>query len=143
MKRLTIIFLSISCLIAGCNLTDKSDFNDISVDMIDPEHPPVFEFETLAHDFGNVAKGEKLTFAFEFKNVGESPLLIHSATPSCNCTVLKNWPRQPIAPGESGTITAQFEGKYDGSNTKTISVAANTIPNITKLTLNASVVGAK
>ena len=118
MKNYLVVFAIVALLFSSCNLTDKSDINEISVELVDPENPPVFVFETMSHNFGNVAKGEKLTYTFKFTNEGKSPLLIHSATPSCNCTVLKNWPREPILPGESGEITAQFEGKYNGSNTK-------------------------
>ena len=130
-----------SVLFFGCNLTDQNHQYNISVDLIDPEHPPVFEFEELKHDFGNIAMGEKLTYSFEFKNIGDSPLLIHTVQPSCHCTVLKDWPKEPIPPGGTGAITAQFEGKFEGSNTKSISIMANTKPNLTRLVLTASVVG--
>ncbi len=145
MRNAFIILSVLLFSVGGCQLTDQHDNqNEITVDMIDPEHPPVMVFESLQHDFGNVALGEKLIHTFKFKNEGESALLIHSVTPSCNCTVLKNWPREPLQPGESGEITAQFEGKYAGANVKTISIVANTRPsNVTKLTLTAKVVGAE
>ena len=138
-----ILYILTCFVFLSCNLTDQNHQNNITVDLIDPEHPPVFEFDDLSHDFGDVAMGEKLTHVFHFKNVGESPLLIHSVQPSCHCTVLKDWPKQPIPPGDSGTITAQFEGKFAGLNSKSISIIANTTPNLTRLLLTASVVGAK
>ena len=135
-------YCSIAISLLGCNLTDQNHQYNISVDLIDPENPPIFQFDELDYDFGNIAMGEKLTHSFEFKNVGESPLLIHTVQPSCHCTVLKDWPKEPIPPGGSGAITAQFEGKFEGSNTKSISIMANTKPNLTRLILTASVVGA-
>ena len=138
-----ILYILTCFVLLSCNLTDQNHQNNITVDLIDPEHPPVFEFDDLSHAFGDVAMGEKLTHVFHFQNVGESPLLIHSVQPSCHCTVLKDWPKQPILPGDSGTITAQFEGKFAGSNSKSISIIANTTPNLTRLLLTASVVGAK
>ena len=135
------IYILAFLFLSACNLTDQSDTNEITVDMIDPENPPVMEFDDLLHDFGSVAMGEKLTHTFKFTNTGKSPLLIHSVQPSCHCTVMKDWPREPVAPGEKGEITAQFEGKFEGSNTKSISIVANTVPNVTKLTLTASVAG--
>jgi hypothetical protein len=138
-----ILYMLICTVLLSCNLTDQNHQHNITVDLIDPEHPPIFEFDALSHDFGNVALGEKLTHVFQFKNTGESPLLIHSVQPSCHCTVLKDWPKEPIPPGETGAITAQFEGKYAGSNSKSISIMANTDPNLTRLILTASVVGEK
>ena len=130
-------------ILASCQLTDYEEGAiEITPDLIDPENPPKMVFESTSHDFGKVAMGEKLTHTFKFVNEGESPLLIQAVTPSCHCTVMKNWPRDPIAPGESGEITAQFEGKFAGSNSKSISIVANTTPNVTTLMLTASVVGA-
>jgi hypothetical protein len=138
------LFISlIIILVSSCNLTDYDGGNEITVDMIDPENPPVMVFESKSHDFGNVAMGEKLTHSFKFTNEGESPLLIHSVQPSCHCTVMKDWPHDPVPPGESGLITAQFEGKFAGSNSKSIAIMANTEISLTRLTLTATVVGAE
>src|SRR5207248_7457492 len=38
-------------------------------------------------DFGTVAKGEKLDWAFQIKNTGTTDLQIISAKPGCGCTV--------------------------------------------------------
>lgn len=140
MKYLLII-LPLVLAFTACNVTDKDDALPITADMIDPENPPVLSFKSAKHDFGDVAMGEKLTHTFEFQNTGESALVIHTVKPSCHCTVMKDWPRKPIQPGETGTITAQFEGKFTGTNNKYISVIANTTPNLTKLFLTANVVG--
>lgn len=142
MKALVYIF-AITVVLVSCNVTDKDDALPITADMIDPENPPVISFKSMTHDFGDVAMGQKLTHTFEFKNTGESPLLIHSVKPSCHCTVLQDWSKKPIKPGETGSITAQFEGKFAGKNNKYISVVANTSPNTTQLNLTANVVGGK
>lgn len=142
MKQLALTLLVLLTIsMVSCNVTDKDDAYPITADMIDPENPPVISFKSLTHDFGDVAMGQKLTHTFEFKNTGESPLLIHSVKPSCHCTVLQDWSKEPIPPGETGTITAQFEGKFSGTNNKYISVVANTRPNVTQLNLTANVVG--
>ena len=139
MKILTILFVALIAF--GCNVTDKDDVLPITADMIDAEFPAVMSFKSLEHDFGDVAFGQKLNFSFEFQNTGESPLVIHSVKPSCHCTVMKDWPREPVRPGETGIITAQFEGKFTGTNNKYISIMANTAPTNTTLFLTANVVG--
>lgn len=143
MKNYIIIAL-LAVMATSCQLTDyEEEPIEITSDMIDPEHPPVMVFEEMTHEFGNVAMGEKLTHTFTFTNEGESPLLIHSIQPSCHCTVMKDWPKNPVPPGEKGEITAQFEGKFAGANTKSIAIMANTDPSLTRLTLTATVVGAE
>ena len=47
----------------------------------------IIEFETLEHNFGDIMEGEKLTYAFKFKNTGKSDLVITSVSSTCGCTV--------------------------------------------------------
>ena len=140
---MTIKYLSISLLallsFGSCQLTDKNQSNTeyLSTDNIvntntgtgevDPDKAPVIEWSETKYDFGEVSQGEVVKHVFTFKNVGGSPLLITSVKPSCSCTVIDNWPKEPLAPGEGGEIVVEFdtEGKK-GNITKTVSVVANT-----------------
>ncbi|MCO5233586.1 MAG: DUF1573 domain-containing protein [Chitinophagales bacterium] len=90
-------------------------------------------------DLGEVIEGTKVKHAFEFKNTGNLPLIIQSAHGSCGCTVA-DYPKQAIAPGENGNIAIEFdsEGRL-GSNTKTVTVVANTQPNTTELFFSVKV----
>jgi hypothetical protein len=76
---------------------------------------------------------------FTFANAGTAPLLIHQASSSCGCTV-PEWPRQPIPPDSTGTITVTFNtaGK-PGSQSKQVTIFANTFPNEHKLTVRGNV----
>ena len=100
---------------------------------------PKIEFEKDFHDFGKIIQGEKVTFAFKFKNTGNSLLLISSVSAACGCTV-SDFPKQPIMPGESGKIDVSFisEGKR-GPQNKTVTIFANTQPNSTLLRIQAMV----
>lgn len=93
------------------------------------ENVPVFQFESDTHDFGTITEGEKISFAFKFKNIGKADLLIRSANGSCGCTV-PEFPKDPIAPGEGGIINVTFnsEGKV-GEQHKTVTLISNTMPN--------------
>jgi uncharacterized lipoprotein YehR (DUF1307 family) len=43
------------------------------------ENVPVFEFTEETHDFGTITQGEKIAYAFRFKNSGKSDLVIRAA----------------------------------------------------------------
>ena len=106
----------------------------------DAEKMPVLTFETLEYDFGRVIKGEKLSYAFKFKNTGKSNLIISSARTSCGCTS-STPPQAPIRPGESGEITVTFDSKNQkGEVSKMVVVSANNYPVQTTLRLKATVV---
>ncbi len=71
---------------------------------VKPEGPlPLFEFAEESHDFGSINEGDVVEHTFKFKNVGDAPLIISSATASCGCTV-PEWPKEPIPVGEEGEI---------------------------------------
>jgi len=125
----------------GC-ITDKTDqLPPITADMIDPENPPVIEFSESEFNFDTIAMGATIAHTFTFKNVGSTPLLIHSVKAACGCTVLKNWPKHPLMPGESGEIPIEFTPKSPGTQRKYISIIANTRPATNKLFLKGEVVG--
>jgi hypothetical protein len=105
----------------------------------DESQLPAFEFMDTEHDFGKVIQGEIVTYSFRFKNVGNSDLLIANISTSCGCTV-SNYPKTPIKPGAEDKIEVTFDsdGKQ-GFQNKTLSVAANTQPSTTNLTIKAMV----
>ncbi len=78
------------------------------------------------HDFGKIKEdGGKVKAIFSIRNTGPTPLLIYNAEPSCGCT-LGDWTRDPIAPGDSGTVTAIFNPKnLVGIIDKTVGVYTN------------------
>jgi hypothetical protein len=100
---------------------------------------PAFQFETVVHDFGSIIQGEKVSFAFRFKNSGTGDLVIRAAQGSCGCTV-PEFPRDPIKPGEGGIINVTFnsEGK-EGAQNKTVTLISNTMPNTFVLTITGDV----
>ena len=80
------------------------------------------------YDFGTVTEGEIVTQTFNFKNTGSEPLIISDAKGSCGCTVPSK-PTAPIAPGEDGEITVQFNSKNkQGQRNQKVTITANTNP---------------
>lgn len=139
-KTLLIGIVGLMCF-SSCQITDKNDGREVTVDMIDSDNPPVLEFEKEEHNFGEISMGSTASFSFKFKNVGESALVIHSVKAACGCTVLKDWPKHPIAPGETGEIPVEFNPKGPGAVKKYVSIIANTKPATTKVYLTGTVIG--
>lgn len=97
------------------------------------------EFESSTLDFGTVIDGEIVNRTFKFKNTGSEPLIISDAKGSCGCTVPQK-PTAPIAPGDSGEITVQFNSKgKPGQRSQKVTVTANTNPAQTFVYLNGVV----
>ncbi len=140
MKGLIIIFTLLSITI-GCQITDKNKDRAITSAML--ENPTTIEFEDPEYDFGEISLGSSVEFSFKFKNTGESPLIIQSVKAACGCTVLKDWPKEAIMPGESAEIPIVFTAKFPGDQKKYVSIIANTRPSITKVYLIGKAIGPK
>ena len=85
------------------------------------------KFNETTHNFGTISKKtpvQKCTFTFT--NTGNQPLIINEAMPSCGCTV-PNFTKNPIAPGETGTIEIKFNAEYQQPThfKETITVLSN------------------
>jgi hypothetical protein len=151
-KKSLALFFVVSSLFA-CSGNKSSDVpeNAINPDVMNnpataapsgnsKDNVPAYEFEFQEHDFGTITQGEKVSFAFRFKNSGKGDLIIRSANGSCGCTV-PEWPKDPVKPGEGGVINVTFnsEGK-EGLQNKTVTLIGNTIPNTYVLTIKANVI---
>lgn len=97
-------------------------------------------FKEVEFDFGKIKQGETVKHVFEFTNTGSNPLILENVKPSCGCTAL-DWPKDPIAPGKTGKIEAQFNstGKM-GPQIKQITITLNTEEHLERLTFTGEVV---
>jgi hypothetical protein len=86
-----------------------------------------FDRETVL--LGKIPEGPNFEILFHFKNIGTSPLIISNVQSSCGC-VVASWPKNPILPNETGTITANFLSKgHLGRIHKNIVVISNDTSN--------------
>ncbi len=65
-------------------------------------------FDKTILDIGKVSKdSDNVNFEFSFANTGNAPLVLTYVHPSCSCIRLE-YPREPIAPGDSSHIIAKL-----------------------------------
>jgi len=87
-------------------------------------------FNETIIDYGTIENGEDGKRTFEFKNIGNAPLIFSRIFSSCGCTIPKK-PEKPILPGESGSIQVEYDTKRTGLFQKAITVNSNAkTPNI-------------
>lgn len=144
--------LIVGTTMGACRLTDHSERTDeVTSDMLeipasgfDPKDAaslPAFRFDSMELDMGRIAQGVQVERTFRFVNAGKRDLFITDVRGTCGCTVGKDWPREPVHPGDGGTITVRFDSEGRGGHQlKTVTVVANTQPPTTVLTLKGEVV---
>jgi Protein of unknown function (DUF1573) len=101
------------------------------------------KFDKMKHDFGKLTDGDQGKTVFKFTNTGTVPLIISSAKGSCGCTV-PDYPKQPIAPGETGEINVTYNSTGKGTpegkdEKKSVTIVANTAPSPIVLQIAANV----
>lgn len=100
---------------------------------------PVMLFADTVHDFGNIAANKKVTYEFSFANAGKTPLIISDAKGSCGCTIA-SYPKDPIAPGDSGLLKVFFDAAdKHGHVEKSVAVTTNTARSVHTLYIKANV----
>ena len=85
------------------------------------------KFDETTHDFGSFPESDAVKeCVFTFTNVGNQPLVIHQAVPSCGCTV-PEFSQEAVLPGEQGTVKVTYNGrgKYPGPFKKTVTLRTN------------------
>lgn len=142
-----LIIVAASSLLFACSTnetkkevgTDSVSINS-TADNVSKGDLPEIKFEEELHDFGKITQGEKISFAFKFKNIGSKNLIISGASGSCGCTV-PNYPKEPIAAGGEGKVDVLFnsEGK-SGLQEKTITMITNCEPSTRVLKIKTEIV---
>lgn len=113
---------------------------DPNAPTLEPEQLTTMEAEHDTYDFGKITQGDVVKHKFIIKNTGENNLVLENVKPSCGCTAIE-WPREPIAPGATAEIEAQFNstGKI-GAQHKNITITYNGADRIVYLTFTGEVV---
>jgi len=148
MSRYVVSLFLVLLMIWGCDRMSGNDkrlpsdivHNPESASGNDEKGSAAIEFEEMSHDFGKIIQGEKVTYAFKFKNTGNAQLIISDVSTSCGCTVPK-YTKKPLKPGETGVLNVTFDSENRrGFQHKTVTVVSNTVPNTTILKIKAQVI---
>jgi len=116
MKRIGLLTLAISLSIFQI----QAQTNKAKIDM-------VFDKTVggiTSHDFGSIVYGANGKVDFTFANKGTNPLVITDVKSSCGCTI-PTWTKEPVAPGQIGTITIEYNTTLPGVFNKTVAVYSN------------------
>ncbi|MEJ6617011.1 MAG: DUF1573 domain-containing protein [Crocinitomicaceae bacterium] len=128
MKKIVVFSLSLALFTACGGSTDLSVGDKTTMEI------------NKLFDAGDVVKGEMVSAEFEITNTGDYPLVIGEVKGSCSCTVA-DYPREPIAPGETGIVSAHVDtDKVEaGMMNKGVRIVANTNPSIIEVVIRANV----
>ena len=104
---------------------------------------PAITFEEVSFDFGDIHQGDKVQHVFNFDNSGDAPLVITNVQTTCGCTAT-DWPREPIGPGDTASLTVNFNsaGKM-GRQNKIITVISNAGSPVNQVKIVTNVLPAK
>ena len=101
----------------------------------------VISFNEKNHDFGKVKEEDgKVTYVFDFLNMGKGPLVVNRVQASCGCTT-PVWTKEPIESGKKGAITVTYNPTgRPGVFTKNITVYSNATDEQFTLTIHGEVI---
>lgn len=125
MKKFFLLSMFVSMALTVINAQDVKPETDNT-------DGPKIEFSEQEHNYGTLQKGGDGNCEFVFTNNGNEPLILSNVKASCGCTV-PTWTKEPIMPGNTGTIKVRYNTNNIGAFTKTITVTSNAVdqPRIT------------
>jgi hypothetical protein len=140
MNKIYLLLITVTLLVFSCGNEEITDRGNTSI--IGMDNPPIISFQEVEYDFGTIVEGREINKRFNFTNSGKGPLVISAVNGSCGCTVPKNWPKEPVQPGDSAYIEVFFnsEGRI-GVADKYVTISANTQPADTRVRIKGTVVG--
>jgi len=98
----------------------------------------VAKFETETIDQGKLKLNEPREVKFIVTNISKEPLVIEQANPTCGCT-MGDYTKSPIAPGETGYITAKYNAASVSHFEKHLTVKFAGIDELKSITITGDV----
>ncbi len=101
---------------------------------------PKIKLTEKSFDFGTIREADgEVSHDFVIENIGDSPLIITSASASCGCTT-PLIPKEPVKKGEKATIRVTYNpAGRPGEFSKDITVRSNAKPSKFKLKITGTV----
>lgn len=138
-KRIVVLMVAMLTMAVAPFASAQTTKKDAKASEAKTQKAPRLTILEPIKDYGVVAKGDKLDWAFTVKNTGDADLEILAAKPGCGCTVAEF--DKVIKPGQTGKITAHVDTtNFAGPIAKSIEIETNdpSIPSA-QLTLQAVV----
>lgn len=82
---------------------------------------PAMVWDKTTADLGKLEFQKPAAGEFKVTNKGSNPMTIVQVSASCGCTA-PSYPKEPIKPGQSGTIKLEYDSKVPGKFSKTATV---------------------
>lgn len=123
MKKL--LFSLLALTIAGASFAQKKA-DDIA------------KFKTDVIDMGKIPQNIPASVTFVVTNIGKEPLIIENANPTCGCTT-KDFTKEPIMPGKTGTITATYNAANLNNFDKHLTVKFAGVDELKTITIKGEV----
>lgn len=133
MRRIVTLFTTLAIATAVVNAQNTTTTTPA------PTSNAEITFETLVHDFGQIPQGTPVTYEFKFTNTGTEPLIVSDVQKVCGCTVT-GWTKNPVLPGQTGYVSAQYNAASVGAFQKPVTVISNAKNSPVKLTFKGEVV---
>ncbi|MBK8554889.1 MAG: DUF1573 domain-containing protein [Lewinellaceae bacterium] len=80
--------------------------------------------EPTSYDFGDMEQGVPQTVVFTWKNISQVPLTLETVRTTCGCTAAE-WTQEPVQPGQTGTVSIEYDTYNSGAFRKKIRVFFN------------------
>lgn len=126
-----VLFLFILLFVIITNLRSQSSLTTL-------------KFSETHHNFGTFQEeAGPQTVDFIVTNTGPNPLIIKKVVASCGCAT-SGWTKEPILAGKTGKVTVVYDpAKRPGTFNKTITVYANSKPEVIILEIKGEVLPRK
>ncbi|MFW6351068.1 MAG: DUF1573 domain-containing protein [Bacteroidota bacterium] len=106
------------------------------------EKGPELKFSKDAEQLGTILVKDLETYKLqvEFTNEGDAPLVLSHVRGCCG-TRIKNWPKEPVMPGEEGVIEIEFRlAPRPHKVSRTVTVTSNDPKNVKMFRIYGEVV---
>lgn len=126
MKTRVIFFAFMIATMAYVYASREQDFATSPVNEFNQQQTDgaIISLDKDVHDYGNIKAGTNGECVFKVTNTGNAPLIISFCKGSCSCTV-SSCPKEPIAPGESATISVTYNTSHVGPINKSVTINSN------------------
>lgn len=123
MIRLIMFFLfSISSLALSAQERVKSPA--ATLEKTEVVKTEMLQFAETEFDFGKIPQGKPVTHIFNFKNTGDTPVVLDNVHASCGCTT-PEWSRDTIMPGATSQIKVGYNAADEGTFIKPVAISYN------------------